>query len=328
VADLAGWAAARAPELVARAEAEAVEALRDALLNAALAGRRAEPVAEPQSPPPPPAAEDDRQLLWAYCVLPADAPAPPDTAGVDPGFRLERIEAGGLAALVSRVPGAEFGAEALRRNLNDLPWLERVARAHEEVLERVLPDGPIVPLRLCTLYEDDDGVRRMLESERAALHAAIDGVAGREEWGLKLLVDADKLAAEARASSSEAAAMADDLSGATEAGAYMLRRRLERHVREVADRLAEGVAAELRGRLESSGFDFVTRPPQNRDLSQHEGEMLLNAACLVDRAGLEQLQALAGELESAHAALGARVELTGPWPPYNFVFGGDAATLA
>jgi hypothetical protein len=33
---------------------------------------------------------------------------------------------------------------------------------------------------------------------------------------------------------------------------------------------------------------------------------------------------LAGDLERDHAHLGARLELTGPWPPYNFVPGGGA----
>lgn len=267
------------------------------------------------------------ELVWAYCVVPTDVRPPRDVAGVDPRFPVERIESAGLVALVSRVPLAEFGAEPLRENLNDLAWLERVARAHEAVLEHVMRETPLVPLRICTLYEDGQGVRRMLEKERTVLAKALTSVTGRQEWGVKLIVDPERLLAHAH-ESSDVASMSAELDGTTEAGAYMLRRRLERHMREVADGIAEEVVLDVRGRLESSGFDFVTRPPQNPDLSRHEGEMLINAACLVDEAGLERLRDLTASVGEAYSALGARVELTGPWPPYNFVLGGDAATLA
>jgi hypothetical protein len=52
--------------------------------------------------------------------------------------------------------------------------------------------------------------------------------------------------------------------------------------------------------------------------------MLLNAAYLVDADRVGELRALVAELEDRHAAVGARIELTGPWPPYNFVPAEDA----
>lgn len=326
MSDVRAWAATRAPELLARAEAEAVALLRDALVAAATAERSERP--EQDHEPAPPGGGEGGELLWAYCVVSPDVRAPQGVAGVDPRFPVERIAAGSLAVLVSRVPRAEFGAGALRSNLNDLPWLERVARAHEAVLDNLLPETLLVPLRLCTLYEDEQSVRRMLGRERRALLAALESVAGRQEWGFKLLADPGQILRHAREASDEADSMAAELEGATEAGGYMLRRRLERHLREVADGVADELIVDVRGRLEASRIEFVTRPPQNRDLSQHEGEMLLNAACLVDDAGLQRLHDVAAEIESAHVAAGARVELTGPWPPYNFVLGGDTATLA
>jgi hypothetical protein len=108
----------------------------------------------------------------------------------------------------------------------------------------------------------------------------------------------------------------------------MLRRRLERHVRELADSVAAEVAQQVHARLQDWAIDAVTRPPQNRELSGHEGEMLLNAAYLVEADRLDELHALVSELEAHHRELGTRIELTGPWPPYNFVPGGDAEALA
>jgi hypothetical protein len=328
--DLSSWARKRAPELLARAEAEAVEALRDALVDAALAQRGG---AAPARPPRRRPRQEQRARgdapagdgLWAYCVLPAADPLPADTEGVHSGGRLERVEQGELAAIVSRVPLAEYGAEPLRENLNDLTWLERVARAHEAVQDAALAQSTIVPLRLCTIYESEQSVREMLEREHDSLAGALDVLAGRQEWGVKLIVDPERLAEEARSRSAEASALEDELGARTGGGAYMLRRRLERHVRDVVDSLGAEVAERVHAQLQDWASDAVVLPPQNPELSGHEGQMLLNGAYLVDADRVDGLRKLVAELEERHRSLGARIELTGPWPPYNFLPGGGTA---
>jgi len=153
--DLAGWARERAPALRARAEAEAVAALRDALVAAALSEERVR--ARTPAPPPPP--EPAGEGIWVYGILRGDAPPLPAGVAKKP---VERVNGAGLTALVSRVPLAEFGAEPLRRNLNDLAWLEEVARAQEAVLDAALADATVVPLRMCTIFERDQRVLDML----------------------------------------------------------------------------------------------------------------------------------------------------------------------
>jgi hypothetical protein len=332
--ELASWARGRAPDLLARAEAEAVATLRDALIDAALGQRRGD--GDAIRPPQPPArAEKDPardgpsgEGLWAYCVLNAGEPLPTDVTGVDGAGKLERLEARDLAAVVSRVPLAEFGAAPLRHNLNDLAWLERVARAHESVQERALTLSTIVPLRLCTIYEDEQSVRDMLESEHDSLAQALETLAGRQEWGVKVIADGERLADEARSRDPEAAALEDELGARTGGGAYMLRRRLERHVRDAADSLASELAEQVHAQLQDWTSDAVILPPQNPELSGHEGRMLLNGAYLVEADRVDGLRALVAELEEHHRVLGVRIELTGPWPPYNFVAGGGTAALA
>jgi len=335
--DLASWARRRAPELLARAEAEAVAALRDALVEAALAQRGTEmPARRPvrrATPEPPERADAARAEapagdgLWAYCVLRTGEPGVDGLAGIDGGV-VERVEARGLAALVSRVPLADFGAGPLRDNLNDLDWLERVARAHEAVLERVLAETTIVPLRLCTIYESEDGVREMLEREHDSLARALDTLAGRQEWGVKVLADEERLTEEARSRSAEAAALEEELDARTGGGAYMLRRRLERHVRDAADALASELAEQVHAQLQDWASDAVALAPQNPELSGHEGRMLMNGAYLVETERVDGLRALVSDLEERHRSLGVRIELTGPWPPYNFLSGGGTAALA
>ncbi len=336
------WAAQRAPELMARAEAEAVAVLRDALVAASLGEADApggprvhrpnaargetaerieqEPVPQPPSPATPP---ETGELLWGYCVLRDRDRAPGAIDGIA-GRRVERIETEDLAVLVSRVPAAEFASEPLTRNLNDLGWLERVAREHEAVLDGVLAQTTIVPLRMCTLFASERGVREMLERQHTSLSEALDALEGRLEWAVKVLVDRDRLMDAARPSNSEAG----DSAPAGEGGAYLQRRRAERGAREAVSRLAADTAHQVHARLQDWAIDARTRPPQNRELSGHEGEMVLNAAYLIERERTDELREIVAELEEHHRGLGARIELSGPWPPYNFVPEEDAPALA
>jgi hypothetical protein len=262
------------------------------------------------------------ELVWAYCV--SGTPAGVEGLGVD-SRPIEELEAAGLSVLISRVPRSEFAEDALRRNLNDLNWVARVARAHEQVLEHALSETTIVPLRLCTLFETEDGVRRMLEEEHGALADALSALTGREEWGVKLMVNKATLEEAIEETSPEVAALRSEMEGRSEGGAYLIRRRLERHVRDTADALAASAADELRAALDEVVIALVTRPSQNPELSGHTGAMLLNAACLVEQGGVAGLREVTSQFETRYDHLGARVELTGPWPPYNFIPGGSAS---
>ena len=293
--------------------------LRQALLDAATGRRPAtKPAAKPAPPPEPRRSEAEGSALWAYCVTRADHSLSEAPAGVDPAAPVEKITHGGLAAFASRVPLAEFGEDPLRENLNQLSWLERVARAHEAVLEDALTEGPIVPLRLCTIYTDEDGVRAILDREEEQLTATLDRLDGRQEWGVKLLLDPETLAQTARDRSPEIAGLQEERLGRSGGGAYMMGRKLDRRLVELTQQLATEVAEDVRVRLEDATEDSVLNPPQNRDLSGHEGEMVLNGAYLVEASRTEELRELLGQLEERHRAFGARLELTGPWPPYNF----------
>ena len=324
--ELERWAAERAPELVARAEAAAVAVMRDALLAASFRGgdggrsEASQPAPEPRASAP--SAVDAPDLLWAYCVLRDADPSPDGVPGVA-GAPLERVAAAGLAALVTHVPAAEFAQEPLARNLNDLSWLERVARAHEAVLDTALAQGTIVPLRMCTIFESEHGVREMLERRRESLSDALDALEGRLEWAVKVLVDGDRLIDAAGSQRGDPAATAPSGEGS----AYLLRRRDERAIRDAAGQLAGDVAQQIHARLQDWALDARTAPPQNRELSGHEGEMVLNAAYLIERERSEELRGIIAELEEHHRGLGARIELSGPWPPYNFVPDEDAASF-
>jgi len=221
------------------------------------------------------------------------------------------LRTAGLTAVVSEVPLDEYGEDALRENLNDIAWLEAAARRHEEVLDALLRATTVIPLRLCTVYRSEDAVRDMLAAERAGLHEAIDRLRGQAEWGLKVFCDRAALA-------QAAAAPGDGAAGQGEGAAYLARRRAEADARERAREVLDAVVREAHERLAAVAREALVNPLQGRELTGREDDMALNGVYLVDDDEVARLRAAAEEVADA-APEGLSFELTGPWPPYNFV---------
>jgi hypothetical protein len=247
--------------------------------------------------------------LWLYCVTArGEAPGVPGVAGED-GPRV--IAAAGLMALVSTVPLAEFGEDGLKRNLNDMPWLEAVARAHELVLERTLENAPLVPMRLCTIYRSEEQVQALLAERREEFTEVLAGLEGRGEWGVKITADRERVAERLRARA--------DQRPAGVGGAYLGRKQQELRLRDEVDAALDAAVQESHARLEEWAVASELLPPQRAELSGHSGDMVLNGAFLVDDERLEGFRSVVEELGRQYDDLA--FELTGPWPPYNFVGG-------
>ena len=248
---------------------------------------------------------------WAYCVVDAGEAAglPDGLAGVDGSVVLSVAE-GDLAALVSLVPVADYDDESLREHLNDIDWVARTARAHEDVLERALERAAVVPLRLCTIYRDDDGIRRLLRNEHDELRRSLEAVAGRAEWGLKLFADPERLLT---------SLAGDGATGDGGGAGYLARKQRERDARLALDDLLGRRAEQAHRRLAAVADAARTNAPQRREAHGRQGDMVLNGVYLVQRPSEPELIRIAQQLRDEWEPDGFGVVLTGPWPPYNFV---------
>ncbi|MFG1675547.1 GvpL/GvpF family gas vesicle protein [Micromonospora sp. NPDC049282] len=255
---------------------------------------------------PVPAAPATGTGVWLHGVVAEVDPAfLAGVAGIA-GTPVRPVAGAGLVAVVGDVPLTEYGEEALRRNLEDLGWLERSARAHHAVVDALARSGAVVPARLATVYRDDERVTRVLAERHDSLAGTLARLTGREEWGVKGYVVPG------------ATPRVEEPAGGGGAGAaYLRRRRAQLTAREEGQRIAADAAAAVHTALAGHAVAARRHAPQDRRLSGAPTAMVLNGAYLVERAGVAAFSAFAGELADRHPEL--RFELTGPWPPYSFV---------
>jgi hypothetical protein len=225
------------------------------------------------------------QVVWVYAIT--DGLLPDQLSGLTgvAGERIRAVTEGSLTAIVGSVDAGKFGEHARPTLLSDLASIERIGRAHHQVIACVATDGPVLPLRLATVYEDDSTVRALLERGSAEFTVMLESFRGTEEWGVKIYKIRDDAGAPEGGGPK---AGADESPGA-----------------DLIDRALSGIAVASR-----------RQPAVDPRFDDSREQLVLNAAYLLNSDRADEFGAVARALERANG--GVRAEVTGPWPPYSF----------
>ncbi|MBO3677140.1 GvpL/GvpF family gas vesicle protein [Streptomyces sp. NEAU-YJ-81] len=220
----------------------------------------------------------------------------------------------GLAVLAGTVPAEDFDEGPLRERLEDMAWLEKVARTHQRVVDTVGAESCVIPVRLATVCQGEEGLRRMLATGRERFASALDRLEGRVEWGVKAY--AATPAPQEPPAPKEPPAGTPNAPGGMSGRDYLRRRKAQRQAAERRWGDTEEGARLVHDTLSGLAERARLHPPQDPRLSGVSDRNVLNAAYLVRREDSDAFAERVGELAGRTAAL--RVELTGPWAPYSF----------
>ncbi len=250
----------------------------------------------------------DDSGTWVYAVTSDATPGIRGVPGIG-GTPVRAVAEAGLVAVVSPVDLAEYGEEPLRRNLEDLQWLEATARAHHDVIHAVADAAPVVPMQLATVYRGDERVAAMLAERGDDFRAVLEEIRARSEWGIKVYA--------AGAAGGSASTGASRSAGSGRPGAaYLQRRRTELSDRERERAEAASSAEDIHDEAAALAVASRLHKPQHPQLTGRSEPMILNAAYLVDDDQAAAFSATADELAGRYPSV--KLELTGPWPPYSF----------
>ncbi|MEU3725417.1 GvpL/GvpF family gas vesicle protein [Streptomyces sp. NPDC031705] len=234
--------------------------------------------------------------LYVYSLVPADHPCRLDGltgVGTDPA-PLRTITGGQLRAVVSDVD------EEIRPRRRDLA-------AHQEVQDRLMADGTILPLQFGYTAPDDVAVVEVLQERAEEYLNALERLEGCAEYNVKASQDEEALLREILEDSAQARLLNERI----RAGDTDPRLPLQ---------LGELVAAEVRDRQEALAAGLVQALiPLARDHNVRapaDGD-ILNLSLLVAEDQRETF--VEAEASLARQVDGIDFRFTGPLPPYSFV---------
>ncbi|MDK1344285.1 GvpL/GvpF family gas vesicle protein [Streptomyces sp. 378] len=261
----------------------------------------------------------DTNLVYAYAVLrrtPEAAAATAHLSGVagEPIHLVAPAVTGAqLAFAVGHVPSADYAEAPLQAHLDDLDWLESTVRSHHAVVAALVASGTaVLPLRLATVYRDEDTARQALDTRRGYFLSLLDRLTGHVELGVKIYAAPDITPPEAGTEPEQ-----DPVTGLGVGRAYQVIRRRRQRRNDDAWRTVALAAARLTETAGALAVDRVAHTPERGSLAgSAPGTNIGNDAYLVPKGRVAAFRT--GILAAARGVPGLRVEISGPWAPYSF----------
>jgi hypothetical protein len=249
---------------------------------------------------------------YVYCLVasskrPSLRRRPRQMPGMGPLRMLEMPGRPGRWLVVADAPLGRYGAAAIDERLGDLDWVSRAAVAHEAVVEAFDAATAVLPMKLFTLFSNDERALAEVVGNRRRIERLVKRVARQQEWGVRVTLDRET-------STDQAKTPAAEPPGGV---AYLAaKKRLRDRAVELSARASRAVA-DLYDRLAASAKLARRRPAS--ELPVNGGPLLLDAAFLVPRTRASRFRATVRKESRRLGDHGYRVVLTGPWPPYTFV---------
>lgn len=230
--------------------------------------------------------------LLIYCIGSVSSPLPSEGLGVR-GGRLQRIAHGELVAVVSL--GTE-SAWVEAPAAEDLLAYERAIRAQHAVAD-------IVPMRFGSMLPDERAVRAHLGEQQGAYLRSLTRVSSCVEMGVRALISMPHSPAEP-----EPLVKPTIRSGADYLKARQRRYSAESQLRDHCSALEQALLSKVMPWCREHRVELA--PPR-------PGEpVLCSVYFLVPR---DQVPAFRAALSPMSDGDPARMTLSGPWPPFNFV---------
>jgi Gas vesicle synthesis protein GvpL/GvpF len=261
---------------------------------------------------------------YVYCIADSTAATelPVDSlpAAIEDNSKLEWISVNTVAALASQVPRATYSEENLAEHLTDPTWTAIRAMRHETVVEYVAKRANVIPLRFGTIYIERAGVEQMLTEKRTHLESIIEQLRGREEWGVNVYSDRAVLLSTITSVSPVLRELVQRAEQAPPGQSYLMQKKIETLKVDEARAAVNRIVDEIEEKLKEQTEDARRLRILKVETTEH-GELKAKFAFLVKRAAFDEFRDAAERLAQEHQAAGVRLELTGPWPVYNFCAG-------
>jgi len=241
---------------------------------------------------------------YIYAIIPTgDQVIFDDVAGVDDDCdEVYSIPHRDIAAVVSASPLADY--RGLKRN-----EAVRYLVAHQCVVEAVMQDFPLLPVKFGTVLPDEAWVHRLLAQGETLFRTTLERFADQVQMEVVVLWDLQEVFQEI-GQEEHIAQLKAQVTGRPPDETTIERVAIGQMVHASLEQRRNGLRDFLIPSLREVALDLVVNPCM-------DDSMVTNAALLVDEAGREaldrRLEALDEELEGQ-----LRFRCVGPLPPYSF----------
>jgi hypothetical protein len=238
---------------------------------------------------------------YIYCII-----------GTNEGRNFGAIGIGGRGDIVSTIGYEDLSAVISNSPLDKYVVNKENLIAHEKVVEEVMKNYTVLPMRFCTVASSAEEVRNLLRKRYLELKSLLKDMDNKIELGVKAFWKEMKVIFQE---------MVDEDHKIKSLKEKIAKKSLQESYAEGIN-LGKIVKTALEVKRDKEGQEIINvlkRISYNFHLHETQGdEMLINAVFLVDRAREREFDNQVQKLVSKYSPR-VKFKYIGPTPPYNFV---------
>jgi Gas vesicle synthesis protein GvpL/GvpF len=243
---------------------------------------------------------------YVYCILEGDIKRDFGRIGID-DLPVHTVYESGVTAVVSAIPYKQMD-----------PNLQQVM-AHQRVVESArsgdLPAEVVLPVRFGVVIKGEEGVRKLLQSSLGQYKEKMRQLRGRDEIGIKVMLnkdDAAKFRRSVEVESQNIQKIKDEIKSSPNQGrVYFLNMKLQDAIKTETLKKIGAMASSIHSDLSEAAERTVM-------LKSDVSQVILNASYLVERNKISLFEQKVAEQKQRFSSYGLTIHMSGPWAPYSF----------
>ncbi|MDP8217288.1 MAG: GvpL/GvpF family gas vesicle protein [Candidatus Theseobacter exili] len=221
-------------------------------------------------------------------------------------------------AVVSKVSKDEFSEDNLKKNLANMEWVEKRIRLHERIIEEIMEKTTVLPFKFGTIFESGENVEKLLKEHNEEYKKIIANLEGKEEWGIKIYCDIEKLKGSLTLENDEISKIDKEISSSSPGKAHLLKKKKNELIKNVINEVISGYTQDSFEQFIKISLETKINKILPKEVTERKDSMVLNAAFLINKERVKECGGILGYLKTKYASKGFVFDWTGPWPPYNF----------
>jgi len=215
--------------------------------------------------------------------------------------------------------GDEFSESNLPQNLQNQEWIIEKATQHQQVLDEVAKISAVIPLAFGSIFKTMEALKAKVVEDHSRFAKLLKLIRGKEEWGLKLYYNQKTLKESLSKNHPSVSTIAQGLSSASAGKAFLLKKELEEKLKIVSKDTINSARKSLYDTLSKQFEHLKLLENSSTELDENKDTNVLNLATLATEAQSMSLHSILEQFNGSQKQFGIYVQMTGPWPAYNFV---------
>jgi hypothetical protein len=266
---------------------------------------------------------NEDNLLYVYGMVPTNEKEnfPTfDHLGFDNKHPIIFKEIGKITAIVCNLDQDEFTKERIDELVQDPKWVEEKATHHHLVLSELHKNCTVIPLKFCTIYSSSQNLFEELNKKHDEIIDLLIKFKQRDGWNLKVYCDIEKIQTYVNEKDPAIIEMKEDIKKMKPGKQFLMKKKLEKKKSEKVKMEIERLSTMLDEQLKQYSFEYKEKKLWNKQITGRSEEMVSNRVYLVSNGEpLKNFKKQASKFLSDYKEYGFLLEITGPWPPYDFL---------